>query len=52
MTSKWPSIKDGKKPSKTNVYYDKHMEKYVPLVKKAQSKKVKSRLAKLKIKQA
>ena len=51
MTKKWASIKDGKKPGKTDVYYDKHMKQYVPLVKKAKSKKVKSRL-KLKIRQS
>ena len=51
MTKKWPSIKDGKESNKTDVYYDKHMKQYVPLVKKAESKKVKSRF-KLKIRQS
>ena len=51
MTNKkWPSKNDAK-PNKTDVYYDKHMKQYVPLVKKAKSKKVKSRL-KLKIRQS
>ena len=47
---KLPSIKDAVKPTKTDVYYDKHMKQYVPLVRKAKSKKVKSK-HKLKIRQ-
>jgi len=50
MKKKLPSIRDAVKPTKTDVYYDKHMKQYVPLVKKAKSKKVKSKL-KLKIRQ-
>ena len=49
---KWPSIKDGKKPIKTDVYYDEHMKMYVPVVKKAKSKKVKTKKSLLKIKKA
>ena len=52
MSSKWPSIRDQKPAKKTDVYYDKHMKGYVPIVKKAKSKKKKSQLAKLKIRQA
>ena len=48
MSSKWPSKNDKPKSNKTDVYYDKHMKGYVPIVKKAQSKKKKSQLGKLK----
>ena len=50
MKKNLPSIRDGVKPTKTDVYYDKHMKMYVPIVKKVKSKKVESKL-KLKIRQ-
>lgn len=31
----WPSIKDAKKPKKTNVKYDKHMGLHAPTIKEA-----------------
>jgi len=34
-----PSIKDHKQPTKSDVYYDKHMKMYVPIVKKAKKRK-------------
>ena len=49
MTKRWPSRHDALPRSKTDVYYDEHMKMHVPIVKKAKSKKVKSRLSKLKI---
>ena len=42
---KFPSINDPvKRPNKTDVYYDKHMKMWVPVHKKAKSKKVNSKL--------
>ena len=35
----WPSIRDHKQPTKTNVYFDEHMKKYVPTLKKAKRKR-------------
>ena len=46
---KWPSRHDAKPSTKTDVYYDNKMKLWAPLVKKAKSKKVNSRLSKLKI---
>ena len=34
-TKNWPSIKDAKPPTKTNVKYDKHMKQYAPTVKES-----------------
>ena len=49
MASKknWPSIKDGIKPTKTDVKYDPHMKIFAPMIKKAKAK----RRNKMKIKQ-
>jgi len=40
-----PSIKDHKTPNKSDVYYDKHMKKYVPFVKKVKRKDLKIKKA-------
>lgn len=34
-----PSIRDHKQPTQSDVYYDKHMKMYVPIVKKAKNKR-------------
>ena len=34
-TKNWPSIKDAKPPTKTNVKYDKHMKTFAPTVKES-----------------
>ena len=40
-TSKWPSIKDAKRPTSTPVKYDPHMGLYAPQVKEAKNRETK-----------